>query len=244
MEVRYNGNIIGEQVPNVATATVWDIGGPTQTLPKDQSGDGRYDITVMPRDIYGNIGSAVRSYFNYDCVPPVITSFTPAVSLKVASPTWFGLSQSEISVSVSDAPKDIITYKGNMDNGLPAMGFDFNTVQIPGDPNWYNGQGSGVNTTTSSFTITVDGVESGPATVAGLKFSQPRPNVPADTSAGVLDVRVSMNIQDNVNNGQTIPNASMASYTLKFDYLNPSLPKITKPTASNNKYYYRRLCQR
>jgi hypothetical protein len=236
MEVRYNGNIIGEQVPNVATATVWDIGGPTQTLPKDQSGDGRYDITVMPRDIYGNIGSAVRSYFNYDCVPPVITSFTPAVSLKVASPTWFGLSQSEISVSVSDAPKDIITYKGNMDNGLPAMGFDFNTVQIPGDPNWYNGQGSGVNTTTSSFTITVDGVESGPATVAGLKFSQPRPNVPADTSAGVLDVRVSMNIQDNVNNGQTIPNASMASYTLKFDYLNPSLPKITKPTASNNKY--------
>lgn len=237
IEVRYNGNIVGVQKANASTtAVVWDLYGPTQTLAKDQSGDGRYDITVVPRDRLGNVGSAVRSYFNYDCVPPVITSFTPAVSLKSASATWFGLNQSEISISVSDAPKDIITYKDNMDNGQPAMGFDFKTVQIPGDPNWYNSQGSGVNTTTSSFTITVDGVESSPAYVSGLKFAQSRPNVPADTSAGVVDVLVSMNIQDRVNSGQVIPNYSMASYTLKFDYLNPFAPSITKPSASNNKY--------
>jgi hypothetical protein len=237
IEVRYNGNVFGEQVVGASTtALVWDIGGPTQTLPRDQSGDGRYDITVVPRDVLGNIGSAVRSYFNYDCVPPVITAFDPQVNLADSNATWFGLDQNEISITVSDAPKDIIQYKDNMNNGQPAMGFDFSTVQIPGDPNWYNSQGSGINTTNSSFTIDVAGVLSGPANVLGNKFVQARPNVPADPSAGVVDVMVRLNIQDRANDGQVVPNNSMASYTLKFDYLAPGTPSITKPSGSNNKY--------
>jgi hypothetical protein len=237
IEVRYNGNLVGEQMVNASTTgLIWDLGGPTSALPLDQSADGRYDITVVPKDIYGNEGSVIRSYFNFDSVPPVIKTFEPAVNLKNASATWFGLDQSEISITVSDAPKDIIQYKDNMDNGLPATGFDFSTVQIPQDPNWYNSQGSGINTTTSSFTLTIAGVVSGPAAVSGDKFYQGRPAVPADTTAGVADVSVSVNIQDMVNEGQVIPNASMASYTLKFDYLNPQAPTITSPEPSNNKY--------
>ncbi|GAB4267012.1 MAG: hypothetical protein Kow0029_01210 [Candidatus Rifleibacteriota bacterium] len=237
IQVRYNGNIIGEQIVNGSTtALVWDIGGPSQTLPKDQSGDGRYDITVVPKDTLGNVGAAQMSYFYYDCVPPVITSFTPAVVLKNASATWFGLDQSELSITVSDAPKDIITYKDNMDTGQPASGFDFSTVQIPGDPNWYNGQGSGVDMQNSSFTYQIAGVNSPEATVIGNKLYQARPALPADTAPGVVDVSVSVIIKDHANDGQVVPNTSQASYTLKFDYLVPNMPKITKPEASNNKY--------
>ncbi|MFZ5952613.1 MAG: hypothetical protein ACOYXC_18065, partial [Candidatus Rifleibacteriota bacterium] len=237
IEVRYNGNVVGVQKANASTtAVVWDLYGPSAFLPKDQAGDGRYDITVVPYDVLGNMGTAQRSYFHYDCVPPVITSFTPAVDLKVASPTWFGLSQSEISISVSDAPKDIIQYKGNMDNGQPPVGFNFATVQIPQDPNWYNGNGSGVNFTTSSFTYTIDGVVSGPAYSSGNRLVQSRPAVPANTQPGASQVDVTMNIQDNANDGQVIPNYSMASYTLMFDYLAPAKPTVTKPTSSANKY--------
>lgn len=237
IEVRYNGNLVGVQKANASTtAVVWDLYGPDKTLPQDQSADGRYDVTVVPRDILGNIGSTVRSYFTFDCVPPVITSFTPAVSLKNASATWFGLGQDRISISVSDAPKDILQYKDNMDNGQPPMGFNFATAQVPQDPNWYNGQGSGINTLTSSFTLTINGQVSGPATVNGNSFSQSRPAIPADTAPGAVDVMVSMNIQDRADDGQVIPNYSMASYTLKFDYLAPRKPTISKPVSPNNKF--------
>lgn len=237
IQVRYNGNVVGEQIIDDSTTDhlSWDLYGPTQTLGKDQSHDGRYDVTVVPWDTLGNEGSAVRSYFNYDCVPPVIVSFEPKVDLKAATSTWFGLAQSEISITVSDAPKDIIEHKGNMDNGQPPIGFDFSTVQIPGDPNWYNSQGSGINVN-SSFTVDVNGVVTGAGGVVGNKLAQARPNLPADTTAGVADVLVEMVLHDRVNNGQVIPNVSQASYTLKFDYLAPQKPVITKPSATNNKY--------
>lgn len=235
IQVRYNGNIVGNQMPNAsATAVVWDLYGATGALATNQSHDGRYDITVVPRDTLGNVGEVVRAFFNYDSVPPVVTSNTPAKIINSTTPVWFGLDQSTLSVTVSDSPKDAIEYGKNM----PAQpsGFSFAGIQIPSDPNWYNSNGSGVNMTNSSFTWTVDTDVSPMPTVSGNVMTLPRPGMPADTAPGVVDVAMALNLQDQVNDGQVIPNSMIANYVYKFDYFAPVIDNIAKPVAGKNKF--------
>jgi hypothetical protein len=234
IEVKYNGNVVGDQLAGASTtAVVWDLYGATGTLPQDQSGDGRYDVTVVPKDRLGNVGTPQRAYFNYDSVPPVITSFEPDVDLSSSDYTWFGLDVTQLKVTLSDAPKDIIDYKDNMIGGGGGTGFDFSTVQVSQDPNWYNSNGSGVNTTNSSFTYTFMGMPSDPAFVEGNTLVQPRPEVTNDDGSGVIDVNMQLIALDQVNSGQVIPNTTRASYTLKFDYLEPNKPTVSKPSASD-----------
>lgn len=229
IEVRYNGNVVGNQVANgSSTAVVWDLYGPSQTLPANQAGDGRYDITVVPRDTLGNIGNPIRSFFNYDSIPPVVTAFSPSYS---TSGSWFGLSQTELSITVSDAPKDVIQFGPMMPNPAPYAG-----LQIPGDPNWYNGNGSGFNGSLSSFTATVSGTVSSPASVSGNKMTLPRPAAPTDSEAGVVDVNMNFILLDQVNDGQIIPNSINNSFIYKFDYMAPEIVAVKKPASTNNKY--------
>lgn len=233
IEVRYNGNIVGYQAPNAGEQyLIWKIHG-DEGMAIDQSHDGRYDITVTPRDTLGNIGAPVRAFFTYDCIFPVITNFEPAKTKILEDPVWFGLDQQSIYIEVSDAPKDIIKYAHYLEGGTSPV--DVSNIQIPGDPNWYSGNGSGVNMTVSSFTYTVDGVESGPATAAGNRLSLPRPNAPAE-GPGVVDVNVNAILHDRVTSGETIPNVNIASYSYKFDYLAPRIEEITLPDPKNNKY--------
>lgn len=231
IDVRYNGSVAGRQLTNASTSgLIWQLY--TGTLAKDQSHDGRYDVTVVPKTTLGNTGEAVRAFFTYDSIPPVITVANPAVNLSSSGNTpWFGTSQSELSVTVSDAPKDIVTYGPQMpaDSGLAG-------VKVPGDPNWYNSSGSGVDTTNSSFTWTMGTTNSTPHTFTGNKLVLKAPAVPSDTSVGVADVLVSVRLLDRANDGQIIPNVLNASYTYKFDYMAPEVTSISKPDSTKNKY--------
>lgn len=229
ISVRYNGSVAGTQLKNASTtALVWQLH--SGALAKDQSHDGRYDMSVVPKTTLGNTGAAVNGYFTFDSVPPVITNSVPALNL--TSPTskpFFGLSQSELSISVSDAPKDIITYGPKMPPEA-----NLSSMQVPGDANWYNSAGSGVDTANSSFTWSIGTTTSGPHSVSGTKLMQTIPAVPADTAAGVTDVLFSARLIDRANAGQMIPNVLSASWTLRFDYLKPEVTSITMP--SGGKY--------
>ena len=246
IEVRYNGVIEGEQLVNASTtAVIWALNNTGTNLPFDQSKDGRYDVYVTPKDSLGNTGDLARSTFTYDATPPVIKAFAPDITASNGSATWFGLNQAEISIDTSDAPRDILDYKANYSlNGQGTMSatgnFDPNALQVPGDTSWYNGAGSGVNGAMSSFTLSIDGAESGPATVAGTKFSQSRPAIPSDTTAGVETIQVSYKVLDQANDGTQIPNVNMGSYTLVFDYLAPQITSVTTPV-ENGKYCKRDL---
>lgn len=235
IEVRYNGAIVGKQLANASdSAVVWDLYDATGQLATNQAHDGRYDITVVPRDTLGNVGNAVRSFFNYDSIPPVITSTVPTKVVNGTTAVWFGLNQSNISITVSDAPKDAIQYGPNMP--VQPNGFSFVGLQVPSDPNWYNSNGSGFNATISSFAWSMNTEVSGAPSVSGNVMTLPRPNPPADGAAGVADVLVSADLKDQVNDGQQIPNSMVASYTYKFDFLPPEVTSITKPSAGNNKF--------
>ncbi|KAF1080433.1 MAG: hypothetical protein GQF41_3257 [Candidatus Rifleibacterium amylolyticum] len=232
IEVRYNGNVVGNQVANGSTtAVVWDLYGATGQLATNQSHDGRYDVTVTPRDTLGNVGSPVRAFFNYDSVPPVITNTVPAIVVNSGTAAWFGLNQSDISITVSDAPKDAIQHGPHMP--VQPNGFTFAGLQIPSDPNWYNSQGSGFNAAVSSFAWTMDTALSAAPSINGNVLTLSRPNPPADGAAGMADVIVSVDLKDQVNEGEQIPNSMVATYTYKFDYLPPEVTSITKPAAGS-----------
>lgn len=232
IEVRYNGNVVGNQVANGSTtAVVWDLYGATGQLATNQSHDGRYDVTVTPRDTLGNVGSPVRAFFNYDSVPPVITNTVPAIVVNSGTAAWFGLNQSNISITVSDAPKDAIQHGPHMP--VQPNGFTFAGLQIPSDPNWYNSQGSGFNAAVSSFAWTMDTALSAAPSISGNVLTLNRPNPPADGAAGMADVIVSVDLKDQVNEGEQIPNSMVATYTYKFDYLPPEVTSITKPAAGS-----------
>ncbi|PKL42387.1 MAG: hypothetical protein CVV41_14715 [Candidatus Riflebacteria bacterium HGW-Riflebacteria-1] len=235
IEVRYNGNVVGNQLAGASdSAVVWDLYGAAGSLAGNQSHDGRYDVTVVPADTLGNVGNAVRAFFNYDSVPPVITQTSPAITVNSTALVWFGLNQSNLSITVSDSPKDAIQYGPNMPT--QANGYSFYGLQIPGDPNWYNGNGSGVNMSTSSFTWVMDDQSSGAPSVSGMMLSLNRPVPPENTDVGAANVRVTAILNDQVNDGTVIPNRMTASYTYRFDYLPPQVNTITKPASSNNKY--------
>lgn len=108
------GAVAGTQLSNASTtALVWQLH--SGALATDQSHDGRYDMSVIPKTTLGNTGAAVNGFFTYDSKPPVVTSTVPSIDLSdTNSKVWFGLAQSELSVTVSDAPKDIVTYGPKM----------------------------------------------------------------------------------------------------------------------------------
>lgn len=224
ISVRYNGAIAGTQLPNASTtALIWQLH--SGALAKDQSHDGRYDMSVVPKTTLGNTGAAVNGFFTYDSVPPVVTSSNPAITLSsTASGPYFGLSQTELSITVSDAPRDIVTYGPKM----PASSGLAN-AQVPGDPNWYNSAGSGVNTANSSFTWRIGGTTSGAFSAAGNKLSLSIPPVPADPAIGLVDVEVTAILVDRSYNTNHVPNTLSASYTLRYDYLAPQITTVTKP---------------
>jgi hypothetical protein len=229
IEVRYNGSVVGNQVTNGSTsALVWDLFGSSTTLATNQSHDGRYDVSVVPGDTLGNVGNPVRSFFNYDSIPPVVTSFTPAVS---SSGSWFGNNLTELSIVVSDSPKDAIQYGPAMPNTTV-----YQNLQVPGDPNWYNGNGSGFDSTNSSFTWTMSGTTSAAASASGNKMTLARPGTPADTAAGVADVTMNIKLLDRANDGQVVPNTIDTTYIYKYDFMNPNITSISKPTAGKNKF--------
>lgn len=227
--VKYNGATSGGQLSGASTtALVWQF----SSLASDQSHDGRYDVTVTPKTTLGNSGNPVSTFFNYDTIGPVVTETSPAVTLSgTGSTPWFGTSVSQLSISFSDAPKDIIQYASQM----PA-GSEFASVKTPGDSSWYNGNGSGLNLTNSSFTWTMGTQTSGAATTSGNKMLLTAPTAPDDTAAGVIDLQVSATGLDYANAGQVAPNATTVTYTYKFDYSAPSITKINQPTTTNNKY--------
>jgi len=224
ISVRYNGAIAGSQQANASTsALVWQLH--SGALATDQSHDGRYDMTVVPKTTLGNTGAAVNGFFTFDSKPPVVTSSVPSIALSSAdSKPWFGLGQTELSVTVSDAPRDIVTYGPKMpaDSGLA-------NVQVPGDPNWYNSAGSGVDYTNSSFTWSIGASTSGNHNVVGNKLVLGIPPVPDDTAVGVTDVVMSVKLLDRANAGENVPNMLAASYTLRFDYLAPEITSVTLP---------------
>jgi len=224
ISVRYNGSVAGTQLKGASTtALIWQLH--SGALAKDQSHDGRYDMSVVPKTTLGNTGPAVNGYFIYDSKPPVITGSVPMINLtSPSSKPFFGLTQSELSITVSDAPKDIITYGSKMPPDA-----NLSNMQVPGDPNWYNSTGSGVDTTNSSFTWVMGATTSQPATVNGTKLVQTLPPQPTEATEGAIDVTFNVLLLDRANAGLVIPNRLNASYTLRYDYLTPTVSSIVKP---------------
>ena len=226
MVVRYNGNQIGETVPSASTtAVVHNLITGGGNVHEDQSDDGRYDMEVTPVDILGNTGTVGRSFFNLDTQAPVITTFAPA--LNAGAETWVGNSVTQYSVTLSDAPKDIVTHAA-------ALG---RTAVPAGDPNWYNGSGSGVNTTVSSFSWDIGVASSSAPAITGNTFTVNKPS--ADATAfpeGVVDVPCQVVTADNVAFGNPAPNMFTHTHTYRYDFLEPSITGITKPEPGNNKY--------
>jgi hypothetical protein len=215
IEVSYNGSLAGSQLVNGSTtAVVWDILGPTATLPQDQSYDGRWDVIVTPRDLLGNTGDVIRSHFFYDSVPPAVTKFEPNIDkANPGSASWFGLSTTQMSVTVSDAPKDNKEF-------FSSLGIAVRDAQ---DQTWNNGPGSGVDIATSSLTMTPVGGSTASGTSSGAnQIVIPRPGIPG-SDVGVLFLNMRVETADRVNEGQSIPNRFHMDYAYGFDYLRPEV---------------------
>ncbi len=222
ISVKYNGVEVGEKNNNVTDAleAILHEGD----LKTDGSHDGNYYITVIPHSTTGVVGNTLTSNFIYDTLPPVVIEASPSIKTEEV---WFGLNQPELSITLSDAPKDIIeNYRGQ----YPSTATE---PVMPGDTSWYNGNGSGVNLNVSSFTWKMDGTSSSEHSMSGTKLSTKSPTLPENQTAGVANVEVTMVLADNVNQGETIPNSYTIVKTYKFDYLAPTV-KIT--TEKGKKY--------
>lgn len=222
ISVKYNGQEVGEKNTGETTALEAILHG--GDLKTDGSHDGNYYITVVPHSTTGVVGNALTSNFIYDTQPPVVIEASPSIKTEEI---WFGLNQSELSITLSDAPKDIIeNYQGQ----YPSTASE---PVMPGDTSWYNGNGSGVNLGVSSFSWKMDSISSTEHSQSGTKLSTKRPTPPENQSPGVADVAVTMILADNVNQGETIPNSYTIEKTYKFDYLAPT---ITITTEKGKKY--------
>lgn len=211
IEVSYNGIPAGNQLTGASTtAVVWDLYGSTASAPTDQSGDGRYDVTVTPRDISGNIGAAQKSYFYLDSQAPTITV------LSHASGTWIGLASNTITLTMSDAPAAQVQYAG---------------AKTAQDSTWQSGSGSGCNAAASSFTATLGTVVNNGTAIGATSISVARH--PAPTSAaspdGVATLSMRAILLDNVTNNS--PNSRTVDYNYFFDFLRPSFT-FKKPLAT------------
>lgn len=211
INVAYNGITVGNQLAGASTtAVVWDLYGSTASAPTDQSGDGRYDVTVTPRDMGGNVGTAQKSYFYLDSQPPMISS------LSHASGTWIGLASNAIVLTMSDAPADLVKYTG---------------AKTAQDSTWQSGSGSGCNTAMSSFTATLGTVVNNGTVSAANTLTVARHAAPSTTTnpEGVATLSMRAILLDNVTN--TSPNSRTIDYIYQFDFLRPTF-KFTKPLPS------------
>jgi hypothetical protein len=228
ISVKYNGVEVGEKDTAVTDALVAKLHG--GNLLTDGSHDGNYYISVTPRSTTGIAGTAITSSFIYDTQPPVIIESIPNFKdpvVSTASGVWFGLNTQELSITMSDAPKDILE---NFKDQYPVTASE---PVMPGDTSWYNSQGSGVNINISSFTWTLAGELPKSHKRDGTTFFVSRPSVPADTAAGVVDITSTIILADNVTAGTTVPNQYTINKKYRFDYLEP---KITLVTKSGSKY--------
>ena len=230
ISVKYNGVEVGEKDTAVTDALVAKLHG--GNLLTDGSHDGNYYISVTPRSTTGIAGTAITSSFIYDTQPPVIIESVPDFkdpTVNTASGVWFGLNTNELSITMSDAPKDILE---NYKDQYPVTASE---PVIPGDTSWYNGSGSGINKTISSFTWLFPAAGGPPTShkVEGNKFIVSRPPVPADTSAGVVDFTPTIILADNVTTGVNVPNSYSLNKTYRFDYLEP---KIELATGNGKKF--------
>lgn len=220
ISVKYNGLEVGtKQASEEALIAIIQDGN----LKTDQSHDGNYYITVVPHSSTGITGTAITSNFTYDTQAPVVVESEP--SLK-GNESWFGKDTKEFRVVVSDAPKDIIE---NYSWQYVAT----HTPAVPGDSTWYNGNGSGVNMSVSSFSWTMDSESSVDFNYSGNQMTVKAPNVPDDTAAGATQVTVSLTLADSVTQGTDVPNKNTLTKTLMFDYV---APEITLTTESGKKF--------
>ncbi|MBF0501125.1 MAG: T9SS type A sorting domain-containing protein [Candidatus Riflebacteria bacterium] len=208
MDVTYNGLEVGNQIASGSTtALLWDLYGPASHS-VNQSADGRYDIVVTPRDLFGNVGLATRSYFFYDSQGPAIMSPVPA------SGGWCGLpaTTATLSVRFSDAPKDI-----SVTHGAPPAG----------DSAWQNGPGTGVNIASSSFAASILG-----ATLLGsivgtdtLQIKTPLGPNYSDSDPGIATANIQIHALDSVTD--RFANERLATWTVYFDYYRPNFTFVT-----------------
>ncbi|MBP5468228.1 MAG: hypothetical protein J6Z11_03190 [Candidatus Riflebacteria bacterium] len=225
ISVKYNGLEVGTKVATETEALVAKLHD--GNLKTDGSHDGNYYITVIPHSTTGLTGNAINSSFIYDTQPPVVTSSEPSIN---DTEVWFGKNLQQLSITVSDAPKDILEhYKGQLAS-IPEM---------PGDTTWYNGSGSGINYNVSTFTWTMGDQVSTNHSRNGNTMSVECPKVPEDKTAGVSDVQVTITLGDNVNRGAEgqIPNTNTITRTYKFDYVEPTI----KIATSNGAKYCKNL---
>ena len=222
ISVKYNGVEVGEKNSEVTDALVAKIH--EGKLMADGSHDGNYYVSVTPRSSTGIAGNAITSNFIYDTQPPVIIESSPSFTEPgddVASGVWFGLNTSNLSITMSDAPKDILNkYSGQYPETASAP-------VMPGDTSWYNSNGSGINTTVSSFTWKMGEEVSKNHNITGTTFTANRPSVPEDKAAGVADVEATIVLADNVTRGEVVPNSYTITKKYRFDYLEPTIELIT-----------------
>ncbi len=224
ISVNYNGAMSGFQVAST-TGLVWQLH--TGFLNEDQSHDGRYDVAVTPTSANGVTAATVHSHFYYDSQAPVITNAQPAASFSPGAPVWFGLGQSNLTVTLSDAPKDIMQYGAGMptEEGV-------NDPKMPADASWYNGEGSGVNVNTASFSWKMDSQESPPSAYSGTTLMLSVPVIDSESAAsgaGIASVTMSLQVEDMAVTGSSEPNQLKAEYYYLYDFKAPVIKEITSP---------------
>jgi hypothetical protein len=210
IEVTYNGLLAGIRGAASNTALIWDL-WEAATTARDQTQDGRYDVYVEPVDDLGNKGTTYKSSFTLDSQAPAMIKTDPA------SGTIFGLGTRTISAKFSDAPRDLVTYMG---------------AGIAGDPGWHAGNGSGLNPTNGSFTLSADiGVAISAAPTLStdtLSFPFTDSTFSGPASAGIMEIQVIASMPDRVT--QRIPNVRVETYPITYDFLRPNFV-FTKPKA-------------
>ncbi|HOY65604.1 MAG TPA: T9SS type A sorting domain-containing protein [Candidatus Ozemobacteraceae bacterium] len=207
IEVAYNGINVGNQLSNASTtAVIWDLYGSVASAPKDQSGDGRYDVTVVPRDISGNTGASRRSYFYLDTQAPAVTA------LSNASGSWVGIEHKTLTLTMSDAPADLVKHHG---------------AKTAQDSTWQSGSGTGPNAAASTYTATLDATVAKGVAQSNSLLAITRPAAPA-AAEGVATLTMHAELADMVTN--LSPNIRTIDFNYFFDYKRPSFT-FTKPLA-------------
>jgi len=210
IDVAYNGISVGNQLANASTAAIiWDLYGSTASAPTDQSGDGRYDVTVVPRDVSGNTGTAKRSFFYLDSQGPVVTA------LSNASGSWIGLVDKSLTLTMSDAPADQVK---------------FSSAKTAQDSTWQSGSGSGCNAGASTYTASLGSLVAKGVAQTNSLIAVARQDPPSSNAEGVATLSMHAELADLVTNSE--PNKRTIDFNYFFDYRRPSF-KFTKPAAGS-----------
>jgi hypothetical protein len=219
--VNYNGSTNGFQVAST-TGLVWQF----NQLNENQSHDGRYDITVVPTSAGGVTAAPVTSHFFYDSQAPVVTEANPAVNFALKEQVWFGLTQSDIRVTLSDSPKDIVQHGSSMSAQ--------NDPKVSEDASWYNSEGSGVNISTASFSWKMDTNTSPPFAYSGKTLVLAIPTIDPEGSEyaqGAASVAVTLSVEDFAMTGAVEPNKLNLEYSYIYDFMVPVVKSIDAPKA-------------